>query len=76
MVRQKAIMDLALQFDNASTTKEDLRKAYEKSLREALEEASMDEKVREKKSKQNQADDEEFFLEFGVVRYDSDYESD
>nr|GEW89271.1 hypothetical protein [Tanacetum cinerariifolium] len=30
MVHQKAIMDLALQFDNACTTKEDLRKAYEK----------------------------------------------
>nr|GFA27759.1 hypothetical protein [Tanacetum cinerariifolium] len=30
MVRQKAIMDLALQFDNACTDKEDLRKAYEK----------------------------------------------
>ncbi|GKB81456.1 hypothetical protein Tco_0948351 [Tanacetum coccineum] len=31
MVRQKAIMDLALQFDNACTAKEDLRKAYKKS---------------------------------------------
>ncbi|GJT11434.1 hypothetical protein Tco_0858476 [Tanacetum coccineum] len=30
MVHQKAILDLALQFDNACTTKEDLRKAYEK----------------------------------------------
>ncbi|GJS62566.1 hypothetical protein Tco_0657350 [Tanacetum coccineum] len=30
MVRQKAIMDLALQFDNACTTKDDLRKAYKK----------------------------------------------
>ncbi|GJT22350.1 hypothetical protein Tco_0892287 [Tanacetum coccineum] len=30
MVRQKAIMDLALQFDNACTAKDDLRKAYEK----------------------------------------------
>ncbi|GKE46905.1 hypothetical protein Tco_1478163 [Tanacetum coccineum] len=30
MVRQKAILDLALQFDNACTTKDDLRKAYEK----------------------------------------------
>ncbi|GKA18458.1 hypothetical protein Tco_0698373 [Tanacetum coccineum] len=28
IVRQKAIMDLALQFDNACTTKNDLRKAY------------------------------------------------
>nr|GFC32757.1 hypothetical protein [Tanacetum cinerariifolium] len=30
MIHQKAILDLALQFDNACTTKEDLRKAYEK----------------------------------------------
>nr|GEX88864.1 hypothetical protein [Tanacetum cinerariifolium] len=30
MVHQKAILDLALQFDNACTTKEDIRKAYEK----------------------------------------------
>ncbi|GKF47116.1 hypothetical protein Tco_0136918 [Tanacetum coccineum] len=30
IVHQKAILDLALQFDNACTTKEDLRKAYEK----------------------------------------------
>ncbi|GJX42146.1 hypothetical protein Tco_0257136 [Tanacetum coccineum] len=30
MVHQKAILDLALLFDNACTTKEDLRKAYEK----------------------------------------------
>ncbi|GKE44427.1 hypothetical protein Tco_1471711 [Tanacetum coccineum] len=30
MVHQKAILDLALQFDNACTPKEDLRKAYEK----------------------------------------------
>ncbi|GKD70857.1 hypothetical protein Tco_1324947 [Tanacetum coccineum] len=30
IVRQKAIMDLALQFDNACTAKDDLRKTYEK----------------------------------------------
>ncbi|GKE42761.1 RNA-directed DNA polymerase, eukaryota [Tanacetum coccineum] len=30
MVRQKAILDLALQFANACTAKDDLRKAYEK----------------------------------------------
>ncbi|GJZ76838.1 hypothetical protein Tco_0641510 [Tanacetum coccineum] len=29
MVRQKAILDLALQFDNACTAKDDLKKAYE-----------------------------------------------
>nr|GEY90315.1 hypothetical protein [Tanacetum cinerariifolium] len=30
MVRQKVILDLALQFDDACTAKDDLRKAYEK----------------------------------------------
>ncbi|GJT00340.1 hypothetical protein Tco_0821509 [Tanacetum coccineum] len=30
IVRQKAITELAVQFDNASITKDDLRKAYEK----------------------------------------------
>ncbi|GJU42462.1 hypothetical protein Tco_1195419 [Tanacetum coccineum] len=30
IVRQKATMELAVQFDNASTAKDDLRKAYEK----------------------------------------------
>nr|GEV03830.1 hypothetical protein [Tanacetum cinerariifolium] len=47
----------------------------EEALRETLEEAAMDEKAREEKMRQNQADDEEFFLEFRVVRYDSDYDS-
>nr|GEU59726.1 hypothetical protein [Tanacetum cinerariifolium] len=157
--KQKAILDLALHFKNACTTKDDLRKAYEKcndipqescalidtfikegsnkdyelnlsmygktakvekqmdaklawllekynycsqthigcssshadlylnekelhqlhldeeALRETLEEKSMDEKAREEKIRQKQADDHEFFLEFGVVRYDSEYES-
>ncbi|GJX64082.1 hypothetical protein Tco_0298425 [Tanacetum coccineum] len=163
MVNQKAILDLALQFDNACTTKEDLRKAYEKcnyipqesralidtflkegcdkdyelnlsmyrkaaklekqmnaelawihekynncsethiggsssqtheigdvyltaeelhqlhldeeALRETLEEQTMDEKAREEKIRQKQADDDEYFMEFGVMRIDSDYES-
>ncbi|GJX34132.1 hypothetical protein Tco_0245689 [Tanacetum coccineum] len=47
----------------------------EEALREILKEKAMEEKAREKKIKQKQADDEEFFLEFGVVRYNSDYES-
>ncbi|GJS56609.1 ribonuclease H-like domain-containing protein [Tanacetum coccineum] len=44
-----------------------------KRLREILEEKAKDEKAHDEKMKQKQADDEEFFLEFGVVRYDSDY---
>nr|GEV04103.1 transposase, MuDR, MULE transposase domain protein [Tanacetum cinerariifolium] len=154
MVHQKAILDLALQFDNACTTKEDLRKAYEKcnhipqesrdlidtflkegsdkdyelnlsmyrkaaklkkqmnaklawinekynhrsethiggsssqtheigdvyliaeelhqlhldeeALRETLEEQTIDEKAREEKIRQKQADDNEYFMEFGL----------
>ncbi|GKC51784.1 hypothetical protein Tco_1074529 [Tanacetum coccineum] len=139
MVHQKAILDLALQFDNACTTKEDLRKAYEKcnhipqesralidtflkegsdkdyelnlcmyrkaaklekqmnaklawihekynrsethisdeeALRETLEEQTMDEKAQEEKIRQKQADDDEYFMEFGVMRIDSDYDLD
>ncbi|GKF20893.1 hypothetical protein Tco_0069531 [Tanacetum coccineum] len=30
IIRQKALMELALQFDNTSTAKNDIRKAYEK----------------------------------------------
>ncbi|GJW02577.1 hypothetical protein Tco_1561433 [Tanacetum coccineum] len=129
---QNAILDLALQFENSCTTKEDLRKAYEKcndisqesralidtllkeawllekyycrsqesvgcsssqadlyltekelhqlhlneeALREILEEQAIDAKAREEKIRQKQADDDEFFLEFGMLIIDSDYES-
>ncbi|GKC99639.1 hypothetical protein Tco_1169914 [Tanacetum coccineum] len=163
MVRHKAILDLAFQFENACTAKDDLRKAYgkcndipqesralidtflkegsdkdyelnlsmygktakiekqmnaklvwllekynyrlqthiggsssqtheicdlyltekelhqlhldEEALRETLEEEARDKKEREEKIRQKQADDEEFFLKFGVVKYDSEYES-
>ncbi|GJZ20187.1 hypothetical protein Tco_0556777 [Tanacetum coccineum] len=36
MVHQKAIMDLALQFDNACTTKEDLRKPITRNLSNSI----------------------------------------
>ncbi|GKD64928.1 hypothetical protein Tco_1307036 [Tanacetum coccineum] len=78
-VHQNAVLDLALQFENSCTAKDDLRKAYEKyeeALRETLEEQAMDEKARKEKIRQKQADDDEFFSVFGVVRIDSDYESD
>nr|GEV21984.1 hypothetical protein [Tanacetum cinerariifolium] len=45
------------------------------ALRETLEEKTMDEKIREEKIRQKQANDDEFFMEFGVVRYDLAYES-
>ncbi|GJY93523.1 hypothetical protein Tco_0509305 [Tanacetum coccineum] len=115
--RQNAILDLALQFENLCTVKDDLRNAYEKctdiseesralidsflkegcsssqadlyftekelhqlnldeeALRETLEEQAMDAKAREEKIRQKQADDDEFFLEFGMMRIDSNYES-
>ncbi|GJW77013.1 hypothetical protein Tco_1479096 [Tanacetum coccineum] len=128
--RQNAILDLALQFENSCTAKDDLRNAYEKcndisqesralsdsflkegsdkdyelnlsivgcsssqadlyltekelhqlhldeeALREILEGKTMDKKAREEKIRQKQADDDEFFMEFGVMRYDSEYES-
>ncbi|GJT50595.1 hypothetical protein Tco_0976752 [Tanacetum coccineum] len=151
--RQNAILDLALQFENSCTTKDNLRKAYEKCtdisqesralidtflkedsdkdyelnlsmyekvvklekqmdaklawllekyycrsqtyigdvyltaeelhqlhldeevLRQTLKEQGMDEKAREEKIRQKQVDDDEFFLEFRVMRIDSDYES-
>nr|GEW23057.1 hypothetical protein [Tanacetum cinerariifolium] len=47
----------------------------EEALRETLEEKAMDEKTRKEKIRQKQADDDEFFMEFGVVRYDSEYAS-
>ncbi|GKE51314.1 hypothetical protein Tco_1486470 [Tanacetum coccineum] len=151
--RQNAILDLALQFENSCTAKDNLRKAYEKCtdisqesralidtylkegsdkdyelnlsmyekvvklekqmdaklawllekyycrsqtyigdvyltaeelhqlhldeevLRQTLKEQGMDEKAREEKIRQKQVDDDEFFLEFRVMRIDSDYES-
>nr|GEW02937.1 serine carboxypeptidase S28 family protein [Tanacetum cinerariifolium] len=47
----------------------------EEALRETLEEQAMDEKAREEKIRQKQVDDDVFFSVFGVVRIDSDYES-
>ncbi|GJW19789.1 hypothetical protein Tco_0027225 [Tanacetum coccineum] len=47
----------------------------EEALRETLEEEAMNKKAQEEKIRQKQAEDNEFFLEFGIVRYDSEYES-
>ncbi|GKD74027.1 hypothetical protein Tco_1332309 [Tanacetum coccineum] len=103
--RQNAILDLALQFENSCTVKDDLRNAYEKcidisqesralidsflkegsdkdyelnlyiSLKRNTRRTSNRAKAREEKIRQKQADDDEFFLEFGMVRIDSDNES-
>ncbi|GKB56693.1 hypothetical protein Tco_0912879, partial [Tanacetum coccineum] len=53
-------------------TEEELHQLHldEEALRETLEEQAMDEKAREEKIRQKQADDDEFFLEFGVMRID------
>ncbi|GJS54763.1 putative reverse transcriptase domain-containing protein [Tanacetum coccineum] len=46
-----------------------------RALRETLDEQTMDEKAQEEKIRQKQADDDEYFMEFRVMRIDSDYES-
>nr|GEX75325.1 GPCR kinase [Tanacetum cinerariifolium] len=68
---------LSSQADLYLTAKE-LQKLHlnEEALRETLEEKTMDEKAREEKIRQKRAEDDEFFLEFGVVRYDSEYDRD
>ncbi|GJX55247.1 hypothetical protein Tco_0285144 [Tanacetum coccineum] len=86
IIRQKALMELAVQFENASTTKIDFRKAYEKCydithksralvLRQTLEEEARAEKEWEEKMKKEQAEYELFMLEFGM-QSDSKYETD
>ncbi|GKE69892.1 hypothetical protein Tco_1527964 [Tanacetum coccineum] len=47
----------------------------EEALRETLEEETMNKRAQEEKIRQKQVEDDNFFLEFGVVRYDSEYES-
>ncbi|GJX45523.1 hypothetical protein Tco_0262199 [Tanacetum coccineum] len=47
----------------------------EEALRETLEEEAMNKKAQEEKIRQEQAENNAFFLEFGIVRYDSEYES-
>ncbi|GJU30143.1 hypothetical protein Tco_1173732 [Tanacetum coccineum] len=47
----------------------------EEALKEMLEEEAMNKKAQEEKIRQEQAENNAFFLEFGVVRYDSKYES-
>ncbi|GJU27340.1 hypothetical protein Tco_1165961 [Tanacetum coccineum] len=47
----------------------------EEALKKTLEEQAMDEKAWEEKIHRKQAEDGEFFFVFGVVRYDSEYDS-
>nr|GEW66676.1 hypothetical protein [Tanacetum cinerariifolium] len=58
-------------------TAEELHQLHlDEALRETLEEQAMSEKAREEKIRQKQANDDEFFLEFRVMRIDSDYDLD
>ncbi|GJQ97760.1 hypothetical protein Tco_0008899 [Tanacetum coccineum] len=47
----------------------------EEALRETLEEEAMNKKAQEERIRKEQAKNDTFFLEFGVVRYDSKYKS-
>ncbi|GJZ84188.1 hypothetical protein Tco_0649527 [Tanacetum coccineum] len=62
---------------NCSLTEKELHQLRmdEEALRETLEEEAMNKKAQEEKIRQEQAENNAFFLEFGVVRYDSEYES-
>ncbi|GKF22665.1 hypothetical protein Tco_0074987 [Tanacetum coccineum] len=62
---------------NCSLTEKELHKLRmdEEALREMLEEEVMNKRAQEEKIRQKQVEDDKFFLEFGVVRYDSEYES-
>ncbi|GKF24813.1 hypothetical protein Tco_0080707, partial [Tanacetum coccineum] len=63
---------------NLYLTEKELHQLHldEEALRERLEEEARYEKEREDKIRQKQADDEEFFMEFRMVKYDSEYEPD
>ncbi|GKC92151.1 hypothetical protein Tco_1157593 [Tanacetum coccineum] len=62
---------------NCSLTEKELHQLCidEEALRETLEEAAMNKKAQEEKIRKKQAEDNEFFLEFVIVTYDSEYES-
>ncbi|GKB32276.1 hypothetical protein Tco_0871677 [Tanacetum coccineum] len=92
MVRQKAILDLTLQFDNACMAKDDLRKAYKKCNdipqeklhqlhldEEALKE-TLEEQARDEKEREEKVRQKQAEDEEFVLefgrKFDSDYESD
>ncbi|GKB25618.1 hypothetical protein Tco_0865019 [Tanacetum coccineum] len=63
--------------DNCSLTEKELHQLRmdEEALKVMLEEEAMNKKAQEEKIRQEQAENNAFFLEFEVVRYDSEYES-
>ncbi|GKA61542.1 hypothetical protein Tco_0760949 [Tanacetum coccineum] len=62
---------------NCPLTEKDLHQLRmdEEALKEMLEEEAMNKKAQEEKIRQEQAENDAFFLEFRVVRYDSECES-
>ncbi|GKA12584.1 hypothetical protein Tco_0692130 [Tanacetum coccineum] len=74
---EKDRIDCSSSQANCSLTEKELHQLRmdEETLRETLEEEAMNKKAQEEKIRQKQAKDNEFFLEFGIVRYDSEYES-
>ncbi|GKA92196.1 hypothetical protein Tco_0814121 [Tanacetum coccineum] len=83
-LKESSIMDHKLHFLSCSSsqancylTEKELHQLRmdEEALRETLEEEAMNKKAQEGKIRQKQAEDDKFFLEFGVVRYDSEYKS-
>ncbi|GKA62085.1 hypothetical protein Tco_0761604 [Tanacetum coccineum] len=80
--RQDVLLNLAFQFEDSIVTSCPLTEKElhqlrmdEEALKEMLEEEAMNKKAQEEKIRQEQAENNAFFLEFGVVRYDSEYES-
>ncbi|GJT74382.1 hypothetical protein Tco_1041107 [Tanacetum coccineum] len=63
--------------DNCSLTEKELHQLRmdEEALKEMLEEEAMNKKVQEEKIRQEQAENNAFFLEFGVVRYTQNMKS-
>ncbi|GKF46120.1 hypothetical protein Tco_0135922, partial [Tanacetum coccineum] len=62
---------------NCPLTKKELHQLRmdEETLKELLEEEAMNKKAQKEKIRQEQAKNNAFFLEYRVVRYDSEYES-
>ncbi|GJS67204.1 hypothetical protein Tco_0681768 [Tanacetum coccineum] len=61
---------------NCPLTEKDLHQLrMDEALKEMLEEEAMNKRAQEEKIRQEQAENDAFFLEFRVVRYDSDCES-
>ncbi|GJZ07134.1 hypothetical protein Tco_0540927 [Tanacetum coccineum] len=72
---QDAVLELAFRFEDSCAKELHQLRMDEEALKEMLEEEAMNKKAQEEKIRQEQAENNAFFLEFGVVRYDLEYES-